>query len=111
MIEVGEGRYRVILRSFDVGADQLLLITGGEEEHIGAATLMEKNSPLATLEKKGHKEHFLSQSIAKRVYENSKRDLLVVCGIHIDEASKEEINILVDNANACVDLFLQKEMK
>lgn len=111
MIEVGEGRYRVMLRSYDIGADQLLLITGGEEEHIGAATLIEKNSPLATLKKQGHKEHYISETIAQRVYDQTKKDLLVVCGIHINRATAEEIDILIDNAKTCVDLFLKKEMK
>ena len=111
MIEVGEGRYRVILRSYDVGEDKLLLITGGEEEHIGAATLIERNATISTLIKEGHKEHFISESIAQRVYDNIKKDLLVVCGIHIDKASVEEIDILIDNAKTCVDLFLKKEMK
>lgn len=38
MICIGEGRYRVILQYLHLGSDTLVTITGGEEEHIGAAT-------------------------------------------------------------------------
>ncbi|SFZ99032.1 Conserved protein [hydrothermal vent metagenome] len=111
MIEVGEGKYKVFLRSYDVGQDKLLIITGGEEEHIGAASLKEKDLPISTLKKKGHKEHHISEAIAQRIYDCIERDLLVVCGIHIDNATAKEIDILVDNANSCVDLFLNKEIR
>ncbi|WP_365937970.1 hypothetical protein [Sulfurovum sp.] len=36
------------------------------------------------------------------------KDLPVVCGMHIDHAGKEEIDILVDHAQKCVDIFLRR---
>ena len=35
MIKVGEGRYTVVLTSQAIGDDLLLVIKGGEKEHIG----------------------------------------------------------------------------
>ena len=110
MISAGEGRYSVRLESYDIGKDMLIVITGGEEDHIGSATLIEAKSHLQTMIKKGHQDHVVSEKMANIIYDTIGKDLLVVCGIHIDDASKEEIDMLVHNAQKCVDIFL-KEIK
>jgi len=107
MISAGEGRYCVRLESYNVGKDMLIVITGGEEDHIGSATLIEAKGHLQTMIKKGHQDHVVSEKMANIIYDTIGKDLLVVCGIHIDDASKEEIDILVDNAQACVDSFIK----
>ena len=109
MISAGEGRYTVRLESHNIGKDMLIVITGGEEDHIGSATLIEKRGHLQTMIKKGHQDHVVSEKMANIIYDTIGKDLLVVCGIHIDDASKEEIDILVDNAQVCVDRFIEKE--
>ncbi len=111
MISVGEGRYTVTLKCHKIGKDRLVIITGGEEEHIGSATLIESKGHLQTMIKKGHKDHIVSEKMANIIYDTIEKDLLVVCGIHIDDASKEEIDILVDNAQACVDRLLSQLAK
>ena len=106
MISVGEGRYRVRLKSYKIGNDRLVIITGGEKEHIGAATLIEEKGHLQTMIKKGHKDHIISEKMANIIYDTIEKDLLVICGIHIDDASTEEIDSLVRNAKECVEQFL-----
>ncbi len=108
MISAGEGRYSVRLESYDIGKDMLIVITGGEEDHIGSATLIETKGHLQTMIKKGHQDHVVSERMANIIYDTIGKDLLVVCGIHIDDASKEEIDILVKHAQACVDTFLKE---
>jgi len=108
MISAGEGRYTVRLESYNVGKDMLIVITGGEKDHIGSATLIEAKGHLQTIIKKGHQDHVVSEKMANIIYDTIGKDLLVVCGIHIDDASKEEINILVDNVQACVNTFLKE---
>ena len=111
MISAGEGRYSVRLESYNVGKDMLIVITGGEEEHIGSATLIEEKGYLQTMIKKGHQDHVISEKMANIIYDTIGKDLLVVCGIHIDDASKEEIDILIDNTQACVKRFLSQLAK
>ncbi|WP_415406569.1 hypothetical protein ACLHDG_12450 [Sulfurovum sp. CS9] len=108
MISAGEGRYTVRLESYTVGNDMLIIITGGEEEHIGSATLIEEKGHLQTMIKKGHKDHIVSEKMATIIYDTIGKDLLVICGIHIDDASKEDIDILVDNTQVCVNTFLKE---
>ena len=106
MISAGKGRYRVRLKSYEIGDDRLIIITGGEKEHIGSATLIEDKDDLQTMIKKGHKDHIVSEKMANIIYDTIEKDLLVICGIHIDDASTEEIDNLVRNAKECVEQFL-----
>jgi len=64
MISAGEGRYTVRLESYSVGKDMLIAITGGEEDHIGSATLIETKGHLQTIIKKGHQDHVVSEKMA-----------------------------------------------
>jgi|GEM_PF-502587 len=111
MISVGEGRYAVALECHNIGKDRLVVITGGEEEHIGSVTLIEEQNHLQTMIKKGHKDHIVSEKMANIIYDKIGKDLLVICGIHIEDASKEEIDSLVRNAKECVAQFLLTEEK
>ena len=79
---------------------------GGEEEHIGSVTLIEEKDRFQTISKKGHRDHIVSERMANIIYDRIRKDLLIICGIHIDDASKEEIDILVRNAKECVEQFL-----
>ncbi|AKF25631.1 hypothetical protein YH65_09750 [Sulfurovum lithotrophicum] len=109
MIHAGEGRYRVTLEFFEIGNDRLVIITGGEEAHIGSATLMDGKKGLQTISKKGHKDYVISEKMASIIYDTIEKDLLVVCGIHIENASKEEIDLLISHTQKCVDIFLKEK--
>ena len=49
-----------------------------------------------------------TERMASIIYDKIKKDILVICGIHINNATKEEIDILVNNAQKCVDIFLRE---
>ncbi len=107
MITIGENRAKVELEYFRIGKDLLVIITGGDA-HIGAITLCE-NGCSSTLNKDGHKEYLVTKEIAPIIETALKQDVLVVCGIHIDNATSNEIEILVKHAKECVDIFLKEE--
>jgi hypothetical protein len=109
MISVGEGRYCVNLKCHQIGQDMLVIITGGEEEHIGSSTLVEGKGGLNTISKIGHKDYMVSEKMANTIYNKLGKDLLVVCGIHIDAAESKEIDILFENAQTCVNIFLKEK--
>ncbi|MNV80088.1 hypothetical protein D3C71_1736690 [compost metagenome] len=83
----------VIVRSLPMGRDLLIMITGGES-HIGAASTayyVNQEVQVDTSIVPGHKEHTLSNEMAKRAAETLKRTVTLVMGIHYDNLTKEEI--------------------
>lgn len=104
MISYGEAKYLVALTYFYIGQDLLVVITGGDE-HIGGVSLIE-NGSFSSIAKKGHKDDVISNMVAPLIYDELKKDTLVICGIHLDNATKEEIDIMVNNAQKCVEEFL-----
>ena len=104
MISYGEERYLVTLAYHNIGEDLLIIITGGDE-HIGGISLAENNS-FSTIAKTGHKDDIISNMAASLIYERLKKDTAVICGIHLDNATAEEIDIVVNNAQRCVEEFL-----
>ena len=106
MFNYGDGKYMVTLTHLFIGKDLLVIITGGDE-HIGGVTLLE-NSSFSTIGKENHKDKVISDMVAPIIYDTLKKDVLVVCGIHIDNAISKEIEILTNNAQECVKEFLKE---
>ncbi len=106
MISAGEGRYLVKLVHFFIGEDLLIIITGGDE-HIGGVSLVESNS-CSSIYKKNHKDNVISDMVAPIIYNSLKKDTLVVCGIHLDDATLDDIDILINNAQDCAKKFLKE---
>ena len=110
-LSVGEGRYRIELRCLQIGKDRLFIITSAKEGHIGAVTVAEKRG-LQTIGRSGHRDDVVSQSVAEILHRALGEDIAVVCGIHIDHATREEIGILVSNAQQCaIDYLEEKDAK
>ncbi len=101
----GKGKYKISLTHSFIGKDLLVIITGGVS-HIGAVSLSEKDK-ISTVCKKLHKDDIITSKVAPLIYDSLGVDTLVVCGIHLDNATKNDIKILVKNAKKCVNKFLK----
>jgi hypothetical protein len=106
MICEGSGKYMITLTHFNVGEDLLIIITGGDE-HIGGISLLENNS-FTSISKKNHKDTYVTKMIAPIIYNALHKDVLVVCGIHLDDATKEDIDTVLANTHKCVEEFLKE---
>ena len=106
MICIGDGKYKISLTHLFIGEDLLIIITGGEE-HIGGMSLLENNS-FTSISKENHKDTFVTKMIAPIIYNALQKDVLVVCGIHLDDATKEDIDAVLFNTHACVEEFLKE---
>ena len=97
MISAGSGKYKVWLKEIKHGNDIVLLLGGGEKPHIGSVVLCEPGKKARTLNRKGHFDWMIAKPIAKKFARKTKKPVICVAGIHVDNASKEEIELLKKN--------------
>lgn len=105
LIEFGEDRHKVWLISFDLGDDLLVVIGGGEKPHVGSVSLCAGGPPIS-ISLIDHKDYLISHSAAWRIYKKLNRRVIVICGIHVDNATKKDIEILLRNSEKCVEKFI-----
>jgi len=97
MITAGDGRYKVWLKKQRSGDDLVYVLGGGERSHIGGVALKVPGEELKILRIGNHYDHHVLGPIAEAAEKKYNRTVVVVGGIHIDNATKEEIRILVAN--------------
>ncbi len=97
MISAGKGKHKVWLKEVKQGKDIILILGGGERPHIGSVVLCEPGKKPVTLNRKGHFDWMVAKPIAKKVCEKSKSPVVCIVGIHVNNATKEEIEILKEN--------------
>ena len=102
MITAGEGKYRVWLKREDVGSSILYILGGGERSHVGSVVVKEpgKSPSVVTLE--GHFDDVVLTPIAEAACEEFSEVVVVVGGVHIDNATRKEIDLLVSNCKQLV---------
>jgi hypothetical protein len=113
-VVVGSGRICVQLELGYQGRDLILLVTGGEA-HVGAVAVWDRRQTAGTAsvtELPGHKEGPLAGACAKIVGRATGCRVVAVVGIHQDEATGEEIDAIVANAelaaHEAAEIFLQR---
>jgi len=102
----GEGKCLVWADILRAGEDLIIFIGGGEKPHIGSISISE-GVPFS-LSLSGHKDYIVSHNAARKIREKIGKRCLIIAGIHVDMASKEEIDLLVANSNRCIELVVSK---
>lgn len=74
-----------------------VLIAGGQRTHVGAVTLG-AGDKLQTVLMEGHHDHSVTVLFAQGLLEEGLGPVCVACGIHYDNASKEEIGMIMSTA-------------
>lgn len=107
--EAGQGRHRVEAIVVLSGHDLSVTVGGGETYHIGAAALAVPRPSLAQPHRisssasvicvTGHKEDEMARAAALRLAARFNRVVLVSVGLHIDDASPGDIELLSANFN------------
>ncbi len=97
MITSGTGKHRVSVEKHWIGDDLLLILKGGEQPHVGAMVSCEPGKE-ATITRLGtHKDHIVLQPLAETACAKYKTTVVAVGGIHIDNATKEDIELVVQH--------------
>ena len=98
----GEGKYKVWLEQKKIGADILYIIGGGERTHIGGVVICEPGKKPQAIRLEGHYDDIVLQPIAEHACKKYKTKVVAVCGVHVDNATQEEIDVLVENCNGLI---------
>ena len=109
----GTGNYQVEVAAFLCGMDVVVVIAGGTRYHVGAVALAEPRPSLADPSRisasasvlcvTGHKEDELARDTALKLASSLNRRVAVTAGIHIDEATADELQQLNRNCQQALD--------
>jgi len=102
MITSGEGKYKVFIKEIKNGGDLIYILGGGERSHIGGIAICEPGKKPQIIRLEGHYDDLVLSPIAEAACKKYNTKVVAVGGVHVDNASKEEIDILVKN---CKDLI------
>jgi hypothetical protein len=102
MITSGEGKYKVFIKKIKNGDDLIYILGGGELSHIGGIAICEPGKKTQSIRLEGHYDDMVLTPIAEAACKKYNTKVVAVGGVHVDNASKQEIEILVKN---CKDLI------
>ena len=102
MITSGEEKYKVWLEEKKVGDNKVYILGGGEQTHIGGIVFCEPNKEPQVVRLEGHYDDIVLKPIAEAACKKYKTKVVAVGGVHVDNATKDEIETLVRN---CIDLI------
>ncbi len=102
MITSGEGKYKVFLEEKKLDDDLIYILGGGEKSHIGGVVICEPDKEPQVIDLEGHYDYVVLKPIAEAACKKYNKRVVAVGGIHVDNATEEEINLLVDNCKELV---------
>lgn len=114
-ITCGAGIHAVTLRFLDSGNGLCLLLTGGEAPHIGCVVMAVPRPSLRgsgtscdvySLPVPGHKDGDVAIPLAKYLCSNIRTVITLSAGIHVDNATAEDIRIIQQNCQLAGEQFL-----
>ncbi len=101
-----------------LGADVLVILTGGTKPHIGSIAVALPRPSLtneaivsstsSVYNFLGHKDHVIAQRIAEMLSSRLNRNVVAVAGFHIDKISPEGISRVVENCDELVKVIYKK---
>jgi len=100
MLTSGEGKYKVWLKQEKIGDNLLFVLGGGEKSHIGGVVICEPDKKIQAIRLEGHFDDVVLKPIAEAACKKYKMKVVAVGGVHVDNATEEEIDFLVKNCNA-----------
>ena len=90
------GRVRLRMRCARMGTDYCVLLDGGDRPHLGAVSLCGADGVCRDLSEPQHREALLASQIAQQIQSATKCVVSVLCGIHINEITPQEIQSVFD---------------
>ncbi|TXT56583.1 MAG: hypothetical protein BAJATHORv1_20173 [Candidatus Thorarchaeota archaeon] len=114
------GPHNIILDFDYIGNDIRVLIYGGDQHHIGGVAIAYPTKShyrdaitisVSTLTLPGHKDYIVANSAAEKIAKALEQTCVVLVGIHVDNASSQEITAIIEAVDDMVNeviLYNQK---
>jgi hypothetical protein len=102
MITSGRGKYKVWLQRQKIGSDLVFFLGGGQRSHIGGVVICEPRKKAHAIRLAGHYDDIVLKPIAETACKKYKTKVVVVGGVHVNNATEEEIDLLVENCKKLV---------
>lgn len=103
MITSGEGKYKVFLEKKEIGNDLIYILGGGERSHIGGLVICEPGKDPQVIRLEGHYDDIVLKPIAKTACKKYNKKVVAIGGIHVDNATQDEIDLLVKNCHIMIE--------
>ena len=97
MITSGKGKHKVWIKNIKAGNDRIFILGGGEKSHIGGVIIYETEKDIKIIKFENHYDYVVLKLIAEKIYKKYNTNIIVTGGIHIDNATKKDIEIIVEN--------------
>ena len=112
------GRIKINMIYTLIGDDLFVIISGGDCPHIGCVTLSVPrpslsdgniiSSTTSVLNLVGHKDDEAARNISHILSSNLNKNVVLTCGIHVDNITKEEIKTVIELLNELLEIMLKK---
>ena len=102
-------KYNIEIKSTSLGEDLILMVGGGDTPHIGGiavAVPYKETASVSYYSVPGHKDTVLASPMALKAAKKLRKTVVVVLGIHVDDASEEEIREICERVESRIDDFL-----
>jgi hydrogenase maturation factor len=113
-IDAGVGTYQVSAHGQHIGDDLHVVITGGEQPHVGAVAVGSQSSDepdgirVALITVSGHKEDVVVEKVARRLSRQLGITVLVAAGMHWDEINKKGIAQVLEHTDHLTEKILHE---
>lgn len=98
MITSGEGKHQLWLKRHDIEDHIVYIVGGGEQSHIGCVIVCEPGKETKMIIRGSHKDHMVLRPLAEYACKKYNTVITVIGGIHIDDATKADIDKIIHNA-------------
>ncbi len=102
MITSGKGKYKVWLELKKIGKDILFILGGGEQPHIGGMVVCQPGKAVEVISFLDHLDDIVLRPIAEAACEKYKTTVVAVGGVHIHNATRKEIELIVENCKELI---------
>lgn len=117
-INVGEGKYEISAKAIITCNGLLVTLFGGERSHIGAVAIAiprpslrnptERSVTSSIFTLVGHKDDEIAKPAAESISRELNQVTVVVAGVHVENASSDEIRLLVENSMKAIENLISK---